>query len=136
MKTGLNSGITLMELLVAIPMLAVIGLAIAYSLGSTSRLTETQIARVKCEVAAGNLLTLIKAASETAALTTLADHVSGGELNKTSVAHPDGSLKLNAAGEFLPNTDSVYGTIKPVFRLRVSAPAFDVRSEIMTYFRK
>ncbi len=123
-----------MELLVAIPMLAIVGLAISYSLGSSSRLTATQIARVKCQVAAGNILTLIKAASSTASLTTFAANVTGGELNKTSAAHPDGNLKLNAVAEVLENTDGTHGSIAPLLRIRVTAPAFDVRSEIKTYF--
>ncbi len=136
MKKKINKGVTLIELVVAIPMLAIIGLSIAYSLGSSSRLTDTQIARMKCQVAAVNLMTLIKAASETAALDTFAVHVADGVLGKASVAHPDGSLNLNAAAEFLANDDFAHGTIKPVFRLRVLAPDFGVRSEIKTYFAK
>ncbi len=129
-----RNGITLMELLVAIPMLALVAVSVAYSLGSSSRLTATQIARVKCQVAATNLLTLIKAASGTASLDTFAAHVEGGELKKTSVAHPDGSIKLTADAEILPNTDHEHGTIIDVLRLRVYAPAFDMRSEVKTYF--
>ncbi|HOI91528.1 MAG TPA: type II secretion system protein [Candidatus Rifleibacterium sp.] len=129
-----RKGITLMELLVAIPMLAIIALSISYTLGSSSRLTATQIARVKCQIAASNLLTLIKAASGTASLDTFAVHVDGGELKKTSVAHPDGSIRLTADAAILPNTDSAHGTMPNVFRIRVYAPAFDMRSEIKTYF--
>lgn len=123
-----------MELLVAIPMLALVAVAVAYSLGSSSRLTATQIARVKCQVAASNLLTLIKAASSTASLDTFAAHVEGGELKKTSVAHPDGSLRLTADAAVLPNDDLAHGTMPNVFRIEVKAPAFDMRSEIKTYF--
>lgn len=134
MKHKSSSGVTLMELLVAVPMFALVALALTYSLGSSSRLTGTQIARVKCQVAATNLLTLIKAASSTASLDTFAVHVAGGELKKTSVAHPDGSLGLTAQAEILDNTDGAHGTIAPVFRIIVACPAFDVRSEIKTYF--
>jgi len=131
-----RNGITLMELLVAIPMLALVAVAVAYSLGSSSRLTATQIARVKCQVAASNLLTLIKAANspEVSWQTTFAQHVENDELKKTSVAHPDGSLRLTAFAEKLENDDLAHGTMPNVFRLRVYAPAFDMRSEIKTYF--
>lgn len=129
-----RNGVTLMELLVAIPMLALVAVSVAYSLGSSSRLTATQIARVKCQVAATNLLTLIKSASATASLDTFAVHVESGELKKTSVAHPDGSIKLTADAEKLPNGDAAHGTIPNILRLRVYAPDFDVRSEIKTYF--
>ncbi|NCB39045.1 MAG: hypothetical protein EOM80_09765 [Erysipelotrichia bacterium] len=134
--SGHNRGITLMELLVAIPMLAIVAMSVTYALASSSRLTATQIARVKCQVAAGNLLTLIKAktASKIPALTTFAEHVNSGILKTSSVAHPDGGLLLRATAESLDNTDGAHGTISPVFRIRVEAPAFDVRAEIKTYF--
>lgn len=134
MHKNKRNGVTLMELLVAIPMLALVAVSVAYTLGSSSRFTATQIARVKCQVAATNLLTLIKAASSTASLDTFAAHVEGGELKKTSIAHPDGNIRITADAEILPNTDLVHGTIDNIFRLRVYAPAFDMRSEVKTYF--
>lgn len=130
-----NPGVTLFELIVALPMLALVGLAISFALASSSRATGTQIARVKCQVAASNLLTLIKAASDTPSLDTVAAHLQAGQLSKTSVAHPDGGIRLNVQADILPNGDGTHGTIEDMFRIRVTAPDFfDIGSEIKTYF--
>lgn len=143
MLNNKRNGITLMELLVAIPMLALVAVSVTYSLGSSSRFTGTQIARVKCQVAATNLLTLIKAASGTASLDTFEEYLSGvssvngvvsGELKKNTIAHPDGGINLEAEAEILANDDLAHGTIDNILRLRVYAPDFDMRSEIKTYF--
>lgn len=127
-----KSGLTLMELLVAIPMLAVVGVAIAYSLGSSSRLTATQIARVKCQVAASNLMTLMRAAGGSSIF---AAHVTGGNLDKNSIAHPDNSINLRVTEEAIPNSDNAFGTIQDLYRLKVEAPDFNnIRSELMMFF--
>lgn len=62
MKTNKKTkGFTLMELMVAIPMLAFVFLSMAYILASTGNFTSVEIAKFKTQTAANNILMLIKA---------------------------------------------------------------------------
>lgn len=142
-----SSGITLMELLLAAPLLAIVSVAAAYALASSSQLTNTQIARTKCQIAASNVLTYIKAqkpSPENHSIAILADILrvnkpSGefdtvsGTLQKDHPAHPDGAINLHVEGSHLPNS-SEHGNLEKVFILKVTSEDFDVSSELKTYF--
>ncbi len=54
-------GLSLMELLVAIPMIALVFMGIAYMLGITGRYNGVEIAKIKTLTAANNVLMLVKA---------------------------------------------------------------------------
>ncbi|MFZ2960086.1 MAG: hypothetical protein WA705_24660 [Candidatus Ozemobacteraceae bacterium] len=127
-------GVTLMELLIAIPMFAFVGVGIGYHLGVAARLTQTQIAWIKCNVAATNLLSLIQADSPAHVSETLSVHVgASGFLKTTSPAHPDGLLGLKVTTQSLANPDTQSG-VTPIFWIKVECPAFEVAAKIQTYF--
>lgn len=152
MRFGNNiNGVTLMELLVAIPMFAVVTLSIVYTLFAHSQLSVTQIARFKVQMAANNLLTMVKASAiseETPALKiiagqTLSDQTefvsqSGSvvsSLKSDSPLHPDvGGTKINVNARW-EVSDSTFDTgPEPVFIIETYAPDFQVGCQIKTYF--
>ena len=56
-----KSGLSLMELLVALPMLAFVFLGMGYMIATTGSLTAVDIAKVKTQIATNNVLMIIKA---------------------------------------------------------------------------
>ena len=56
-----RKGFSLIELVVALPMLAFVFLGMAYMLATTGNFTAVQIAKAKTQVATNNVLMLLKA---------------------------------------------------------------------------
>ena len=138
MKTKQSKkGFSLIELVVALPMLAFVFLGMAYMLATTGSFTAVQIAKAKTQVATNNVLMLLKAKGyeklgEALAIPGVVT-VSGGvlkdvesvEIPKASMVHPDGTTKLNLSLKREdPSADSNITSGK-IYVITVTAPDFD-----------
>ncbi|MBF0546418.1 MAG: type II secretion system protein [Candidatus Riflebacteria bacterium] len=119
------TGATLIELIVSLPIFAILTISIGYHLSVATKTTEAQIAQMKCSLAAHNLLSLLQAASSTPPLTAINSYLSGAEIKKSCPAHPDGFLSL---------TVDTTGSNSTAFNLKVSSSAFGVSAEVHTFF--
>lgn len=148
-----NKGFTLMELLVAIPMLAFVFLSMAYMLASSGDFTGVEIAKFKTQTAANNILMLVKSRGfskldET--LTSLGDSLTltttgteeTGLITKTSaliptnsVIHPDGITKLsvNIVEKTADATETNLDNTNKICVITVTAPDFyDISTVVKT----
>ena len=136
-------GISLIELVVALPMLAFVFLSMAYMLASTGNFTALGIAKVKTQTAANNVLMLMKAKGyeklgEALAISGVVTVSSGVlkdvdlvEIPKNSLIHPDGTTKLNLSLKREdPSADSNITSGK-ICVITVTAPDFDNISTII-----
>ena len=125
-----TKGFTLMELLVAIPMLSFVFLGMAYLLGTTGNFTSVEIAKAKTQMAANNLLMLIKAKGYSKLNEVLPDFntattITKQELSTTSPAHPDGVTKLLVSMEQKDaNASDTVNVTGKICVITVTAPDF------------
>jgi len=135
-----SRGFSLAEILVAIPLVAVISMSLAY-FGSIYSFSNSQtIGRFRCQIAVHNLLTLVQAASDTAALTVVSRHIQGGgtagPLLTSSPAHPDGSSALTVSSNIsaVAGYETMFGGSPAIpLHVAVTDEATGARSEIITY---
>ncbi len=153
MKRHNTKGFTLMELLVAIPMLGFVFLSMAYMLASTSDFTSVEIAKFKTQTAANNVLMLIKSKGFSkldATLTSIKDPLvltttGSGEnatITKTSdkiptnsVIHPDGTtnLTLTVVEKQADATETNLTGTNRICVITVTAPDFyDISTVVKT----
>ena len=138
-----KKGLSLIELVVALPMLAFVFLGIAYMIAVTGNFTSTGIAKAKTLVAANNILMLIKAERfsilSNLGFTVTNDSsgnkkVSEAEIPTNSIVHPDGTTKLKLfLEEQTPDAASNISSGNKICVIRVTAPDFnDIQTEIKT----
>ena len=145
MKKRINKlGLSLIELVVALPMLAFVFLGIAYMIAITGNFTSTGIAKAKTQVAANNILMLIKAErysklGDILGFVETSDtngnkKVDGVEIPTNSFVHPDEITKLKLyLEEKDPGSDSNISSGNKICVIRVTAPDFnDIQTEIKT----
>ena len=141
--TKKKSGVSLIELVVALPMLAFVFLSMAYMLATTGNFTAVEIAKVKTQTAANNVLMLMKAKGykdlgealdigvETVSSSGVLKDVDMVEIPKNSLIHPDGTTKINLSLKREdPSTDSNITSGK-ICVITVTAPDFDNISTII-----
>ena len=142
--TKKKSGVSLIELVVALPMLAFVFLSMAYMLATTGNFTTVEIAKVKTQTAANNVLMLMKAKGykklgEALAISGVDTVNNSGtpidvdlvEIPKNSLIHPDGTTKINLSLKREdPSTDSNITSGK-ICVITVTAPDFDNISTII-----
>ncbi len=141
--TKKKSGVSLIELVVALPMLAFVFLSMAYMLATTGNFTAVEIAKVKTQTAANNVLMLMKAKGykdlgealdfgvETVSSSGVLKDVDMVEISKNSLIHPDGTTKLNLSLKREdPSSDSNITSGK-ICVITVTAPDFDNISTII-----
>ncbi len=135
-----SRGFTLAEILLAIPLLLVTTMSLAY-FGSIYSFSNAQtIGRFRCQTAVHNLLTLVQAASTTAPLTVVSRHTEGGGTSGTlltsSPAHPDGSSALTVSSS-VSTVDGYGATLGGAAAIPLHVAVTDdstgARSEIITY---
>lgn len=125
-----TKGFTLMELLVAIPMLSFVFLGMAYLLGTTGNFSSVEIAKAKTQTAANNLLMLVKAKGYSKLNEVLPDFntattITKQELSTTSPAHPDGITKLLVSMEQKDaNASDTVNVTSKICVITVTAPDF------------
>lgn len=125
-----TKGFTLMELLVAIPMLSFVFLGMAYLLGTTGNFSSVEIAKAKTQTAANNLLMLVKAKGYSKLNEVLPDFntattITKQELSTTSPAHPDGVTKLLVSMEQKDaNASDTVNVTSKICVITVTAPDF------------
>lgn len=139
-----RSGISLIELVVALPMLAFVFLSIAYMLATTGNVTVFGIAKIKTQTAANNVLMLMKAKGysklgevmaisgiDTVTSTGTLKDIDSVEIPKTSMFHPDGTTKLQLSlkREDPPANSNI--TSGKICVITVTAPDFDNISTII-----
>ena len=148
-----TKGLTLMELLVAIPMLAFVFLSMAYMLASSGNFTSVEIAKFKTQTAANNVLMLIKSkgfARLDDTLTSLGDSLiltttgseATGTITKTadkiptdSVIHPDGvtQLSVNIVEKNADAAETNLSATNKICVITVTAPDFyDISTVVKT----
>ena len=139
-----KKGLSLIELVVALPMLAFVFLGIAYMIAVTGNFTSTGIAKAKTLVAANNILMLIKAEKYSKLGDILGfivtndgngnKKVEGVEIPTNSFVHPDESTKLKLyLEEQEPEAGSNISSGNKICVIRVTAPDFnDIQTEIKT----
>ena len=146
MKKRINRfGLSLIELVVALPMLAFVFLGIAYMIAVTGNFTSTEIAKAKTQTAANNILMIMKAEKysklgEILGFIETVDNngnnkaVNGVEIPTTSMVHPDGTTKLMLfLEETVPDTGSNISSGNKICVIKVTAPDFnDIQTEIKT----
>lgn len=125
-----TKGFTIMELLVAIPMLSFVFLGMAYLLGTTGNFSSVEIAKAKTQTAANNLLMLVKAKGYSKLNEVLPDFntattITKQELSTTSPAHPDGITKLLVSMEQKDaNASDTVNVTSKICVITVTAPDF------------
>ena len=125
-----TKGFTIMELLVAIPMLSFVFLGMAYLLGTTGNFSSVEIAKAKTQTAANNLLMLVKAKGYSKLNEVLPDFntattITKRELSTTSPAHPDGITKLLVSMEQKDaNASDTVNVTSKICVITVTAPDF------------
>lgn len=138
-----KKGLSLIELVVALPMLAFVFLGIAYMIAVTGNFTSTGIAKAKTLVAANNILMLIKAERfsilSNLGFTVTSDSngnkmVATVEIPKNSIVHPDGVTNLKLfLEEKTPDAGSNISSGNKICVIKVTAPDFnDIQTEIKT----
>ncbi len=142
--TKKKSGISLIELVVALPMLAFVFLSMAYMLATTGNFTALGIAKIKTQTAANNVLMLMKAKGyeklgEALAISGVDTVTNTGSLKDielveipiASMVHPDGATKLQLSlkREDPPTNSNI--TSGKVCVITVTAPDFDNISTII-----
>ena len=146
MKKRINRfGLTLIELVVALPMLAFIFLGIAYMIAVTGDFTSTEIAKAKTQTAANNILMIMKAEKysklgdilgfiETVDNNGNHKVVNGVVIPKNSMVHPDGTTNLKLfLEEQTPDAGSNISSGNKICVIKVTAPDFnDIQTEIKT----
>jgi hypothetical protein len=120
-----------MELLVALPMLAFVFLGMGYMIATTGSLTAVDIAKVKTQIAANNVLMIIKAESYSNIGNILECNISDPssftvDISKASIVHPDGltNLKLSVRKEEVDSNLNLVNENK-VYVVTVTAPDFE-----------
>lgn len=143
-KKQSKKGFSLIELVVALPMLAFVFLGIAYMLATTGNFTAVQIAKAKTQVAANNVLMLMKAKGyeklgEVLAFSGLDDVTSSGndiesvEIPIDSLVHPDGVTKLQLSLKLEDPPSSSNITSGKICVITVTAPDFyDISTIVKT----
>ena len=146
MKKKTNKfGLSLIELVVALPMLAFVFLGIAYMIAITGNFTSTEIAKAKTQTAANNILMIMKAEKysklgEVLGFIETVDNngnnkaVNGVVIPTDSMVHPDGTTNLKLyLEETTPDTGSNISSGNKICVIRVTAPDFnDIQTEIKT----
>ena len=146
MKKKTNKfGLSLIELVVALPMLAFVFLGIAYMIAITGNFTSTEIAKAKTQTAANNILMIMKAEKysklgEVLGFIETVDNngnnkaVNGVVIPTDSMVHPDGTTNLKLyLEETTPDTGSNISSGNKICVIKVTAPDFnDIQTEIKT----
>ena len=147
MKTKqLKKGFSLIELVVALPMLAVVFLGMAYMLATTGNFTAVQIAKAKTQVATNNVLMLLKASgysklgevlaisgADTVTNTGTLKDIDLVEIPKTSMVHPDGTTKLQFSLKLEDPPSNSNITSGKICVITVTAPDFyDISTIVKT----
>ena len=145
MKKHRKNGFSLIELIVALPMLAFVFLGMAYMLAVTGNFTAIEIAKVKTQTAANNVLMLMKAegysnigdvlgVGSTIEVDGSGFHkkIDGEEIRKDSIVHPDGTTNLKLyLEEKTPDAGSNISSGNKICVIRVIAPDFEnIETEI------
>ena len=137
-----KQGLSLIELIVALPMLAFVFLGMAYMLAVTGNFTAVDIAKVKTQTAANNVLMLLKAEgySKLGDILGFANTVDSSgnnikvdwaEISKESIIHPDGLTNLKLYLEEKESTSDTQNINGKICIIRVVAPDFDnIETEI------
>ena len=137
-----KQGLSLIELIVALPMLAFVFLGMAYMLAVTGNFTAVDIAKVKTQTAANNVLMLLKAEgySKLGDILGFANTVDSSgknikvdwaEISKESIIHPDGLTNLKLYLEEKDSTSDTQNINGKICVIRVVAPDFDnIETEI------
>ena len=137
-------GVSLIELVVALPMLAFVFLSMAYMLATTGNFTTVEIAKVKTQTAANNVLMLMKAKGyiklgEALAISGVDTVNNSGtpidvdlvEIPKNSLIHPDGTTKINLSLKREDPSADTNITSGKICVITVTAPDFDNISTII-----
>ena len=144
MKKRINKlGLSLIELVVALPMLAFVFLWIAYMIAITGNFTTTEIAKAKTQTAANNILMLIKAERfsilNNLGFTVTSDSNGNKKVDNVviptdSIVHPDGVTNLKLfLEEQNPDAGSNISSGNKICVIKVIAPDFnDIQTEIKT----
>ncbi|MBQ3643649.1 MAG: hypothetical protein II961_03540 [Candidatus Riflebacteria bacterium] len=144
MKKRINKlGLSLIELVVALPMLAFVFLGIAYMIAITGNFTTTEIAKAKTQTAANNILMLIKAERfsilNNLGFTVTSDSNGNKKVDTVviptdSIVHPDGVTNLKLfLEEQNPDAGSNISSGNKICVIKVIAPDFnDIQTEIKT----
>ena len=146
MKKKTNKlGFSLIELVVALPMLAFIFLGIAYMIASTGNFTSIEIAKAKTQTAANNILMIMKSEKysklgEILGFIETVDNngnhkaVNGVIIPTDSMVHPDGTTNLKLfLEEQTPDAGSNISSGNKICVIKVTAPDFnDIQTEIKT----
>ena len=139
-----KSGLSLIELIVALPMLAFVFLGMAYMLAITGNSTAIEIAKVKTQTAANNVLMLMKAEGYSKLGNILGfintvdssgnnKKVDGENINKDSIIHPDGITNLKLYLEEKDTADDTNNINGKICIIKVTAPDFEnIETEIKT----
>lgn len=147
MKKNRKFGLTLIEILVTLPMVAFVFIGMAYMIASSGDSAATEIAKVKTQVAANNILMLIKyegfdkladslksnvGISNKDLDTGTKDIIKINPITPTSPIHPDSSTSLRATIEKKTadkNTDGFNGG--EICVVTVTAPDFHSISTVI-----
>ena len=146
MKKKTNKlGFSLIELVVALPMLAFIFLGIAYMIASIGNFTSIEIAKAKTQTAANNILMIMKSEKysklgEILGFIETVDNngnhkaVNGVIIPTDSMVHPDGTTNLKLfLEEQTPDAGSNISSGNKICVIKVTAPDFnDIQTEIKT----
>lgn len=135
-----RKGFSLAEMLVAIPLLAVITVGLAYFSTAYSLSNAQTIGRFRCQIAVHNLMTLVQAASTTPVLDVMRRHIQNngiaGMLLASSPAHPDGTSALTVSSDISAfngySIDFSDASVIP-FHISVTDDSTGARSAIITY---
>ena len=143
-KQHKRRGLSLIELIVALPMLAFVFLGMAYLMATTGNFTAVEIAKIKTQTAANNVLMLMKAEGYSKlgdilgfvnTVDSSLNHikVDGAEISKDSIIHPDGQTALKLYLEEKDPTGDTQNINGKICIIRVTAPDFDnIETEIKT----
>ena len=121
-----KKGLSLIELVVALPMLAFVFLGIAYMIAVTGNFTSTGIAE-RFSILSNLGFTVTNDSSGN-------KKVSEAEIPTNSIVHPDGTTKLKLfLEEQTPDAASNISSGNKICVIRVTAPDFnDIQTEIKT----
>ncbi len=139
-----KTGLSLIEMLIALPMLALVFMSIAYMVAVIGESTSFGIAQTKTQTAANNVLMLMKAEGysklgDILGFITTVDaegkniKVEGKEIPKDSIIHPDGITKLILSLEEKDSGADTQNINNKICIIKVKAPDFyDIQTEVKT----
>ncbi len=129
-----NKGITLMELLLAIPIFAVVALAIGYVFSSMTQVSTLNRGYLECQIAANNLLTYMEGTANVAKLNgTNIDTINGCSKSNNEYTIID-NLSPTKDGSFKVNIKRTTENELPITAITVTKKDTDNSFMIKTYF--